>query len=146
VVATPNESHFDLTKACLLAGRDVVVDKLSPRPCEAQTLVELAAQQKRLLTVYQTAAGTESFAPSKLVDAGALGDIVEYESRFDRFRLEAKENAWRERADQPAPESSGIWSAPHRPGARIVWRAADHHCHYVPPTHNLVVDDASTSA
>src|SRR5215469_7480816 len=27
VVATPNDSHFDLTKVCLLAGRDVVVDK-----------------------------------------------------------------------------------------------------------------------
>ena len=27
VVATPNDSHFDLAKACLLAGRDVVVDK-----------------------------------------------------------------------------------------------------------------------
>ena len=27
VVATPNDSHFELTRACLLAGRDVVVDK-----------------------------------------------------------------------------------------------------------------------
>jgi predicted dehydrogenase len=27
--------------------------------------------------------------------------VVEYEARFDRFRLEAKANTWRERADQP---------------------------------------------
>src|SRR3974390_1020446 len=27
VIATPNPSHFDLAKACLLAGRDVVIDK-----------------------------------------------------------------------------------------------------------------------
>src|SRR6202049_5230423 len=28
VVATPNDSHFSYTKACLGAGREVVVDKL----------------------------------------------------------------------------------------------------------------------
>ena len=27
VVATPNDSHFELARACLLAGRNVVVDK-----------------------------------------------------------------------------------------------------------------------
>ena len=27
VIATPNDSHFEYAQACLLAGRDVVVDK-----------------------------------------------------------------------------------------------------------------------
>ncbi len=114
VVATPNESHFDLTKACLLAGRDVVVDKpFTPTMAEAQTLVQLAAKQKRLLTVYQDRRWDGVFRTvRKLLDGGTLGDVVEYESRFDRFRLEAKENAWRERADQPA--AGVLWDlGPH---------------------------------
>jgi len=114
VVATPNESHFELTRACLLAGRDVVVDKpFTPTMAEAQTLVELAAKHKRLLTVYQDRRWDGVFRTvRKLMDAGTLGDIVEYESRFDRFRLEAKENAWRERADQPA--AGVLWDlGPH---------------------------------
>ena len=114
VVATPNESHFDLTKACLLAGRDVVVDKpFTPTLAEAETLVLLAAKQGRLLTVYQDRRWDGVFRTvRKLLDAGTLGEIVEYESRFDRFRLDAKENAWRERADQPA--AGVLWDlGPH---------------------------------
>src|SRR5207244_866319 len=90
VVATPNESHFDLTKAC-----------------------QLAAKQKRLLTIYQDRRWDGVFRTvRKLLNGGTLGDVVEYESRFDRFRLEAKENAWRERADQPA--AGVLWDlGPH---------------------------------
>ena len=114
VVATPNESHFELTRACLLAGRDVVVDKpFTPTMAEAQTLVQLAAKQKRLLTIYQDRRWDGVFRTvRKLLNGGTLGDVVEYESRFDRFRLEAKENAWRERADQPA--AGVLWDlGPH---------------------------------
>src|SRR5207237_3059752 len=76
VVATPNESHFDLTKACLLAGRDVVVDKpFTPTMAEAETLVQLAAKHKRLLTVYQARRRDGVFRTfSNLLDAGALGN------------------------------------------------------------------------
>src|ERR1700721_3055363 len=54
VVATPNDSHFELARACLLAGRDVVVDKaVAPTLREAEDLVRLAAERGRLITVYQ---------------------------------------------------------------------------------------------
>jgi len=50
----PNDSHFDLAKACLLAGRDVVVDKpFAPTLAESTELVRLAAERGRLITVYQ---------------------------------------------------------------------------------------------
>jgi scyllo-inositol 2-dehydrogenase (NADP+) len=103
VIATPNDSHFDLAKACLLAGRDVVVDKpLAPTLAEAEELVKLAAQLGRLITVYQDRRWDGDFGTvRKLVHSGKLGTIVEYECRYDRFRLEPKPNAWRERADQP---------------------------------------------
>ena len=44
VIATPNTSHFDLARQCLLAGRDVIVDKpFTPTLREAERLVALAA-------------------------------------------------------------------------------------------------------
>jgi predicted dehydrogenase len=104
VVATPNDSHFSYAKACLEAGRDVVVDKpFTPTLAEAEQLVRLAAARGRLLTVYQERRWDGVFRTvRKLVASGELGAIAEYEVRFDRFRLEVKPDAWRERADFPA--------------------------------------------
>lgn len=103
VVATPNDSHFELAQACLLAERDVVVDKpFAPTLAESEVLVRLAAERGRLITVYQDRRWDGDFATVKnIVASGKLGKIVEFEARFDRFRLEPKPNAWRERADQP---------------------------------------------
>lgn len=103
VVATPNDSHFELARACLLAGRDVVVDKpFAPTLAESQELVRLAAERGRLITVYQDRRWDGDFGTiKKLVASGKLGTIVEYECRYDRFRPEPKVNAWRERASQP---------------------------------------------
>src|SRR6202142_2068430 len=104
VVATPNDSHFELARACLLAGRDVVVDKpFAPTLREAEDLVRLAAERGRLITVYQDRRFDGDFGTvKKILESGQLGTVVEYECRYDRFRLEPKANAWRERADQPA--------------------------------------------
>ena len=103
VVATPNDSHFELTRQCLLADRDVVVDKpFTPTLRQSEELVRLAAERGRLLTVYLERRWDGDFSTvKKIVRSGRLGAIVEYECRFDRFRPEPKPNAWRERADQP---------------------------------------------
>jgi predicted dehydrogenase len=114
VVATPNDSHFSYTKACLEAGRDVVVDKpFTPTLAEAEQLVRLAADRGRLVTVYQDRRWDGDFQTiKKLVKSGAVGEVAEYEARFDRFRLQSKANAWRENADHPA--AGVLWDlGPH---------------------------------
>jgi scyllo-inositol 2-dehydrogenase (NADP+) len=114
VVATPNDSHFSYTKACLEAGRDVVVDKpFTPTLAEAEQLVRLAAERRRLLTVYQDRRWDGVFQTvQKLVASGELGDIAEYEARFDRFCLQPKPDAWREQAAFPA--AGVLWDlGPH---------------------------------
>lgn len=114
VVATPNDSHFSYAKACLEAGRDVVVDKpLTPTLAEAKQLFDLAAKRGRMMTVYQDRRWDGAFLTvRKLVQSGALGSVAEYEARFDRFRLEAKPGAWREQADFPA--AGVLWDlGPH---------------------------------
>jgi len=103
VIATPNDSHFELAQACLLAGRDVVIDKpFAPTLRESEKLVRLAAERGRLITVYQDRRWDGDFGTvKKIVQSGQLGTVVEFEARFDRFRPQPKANAWRERADQP---------------------------------------------
>ena len=107
VVATPNTSHYPIAKQCLLAGRHVVVDKpFTPTLAEAEELVQVAKQQRRIVTVYQDRRYTGDFATvQQVVGEGALGRVVTFESHFDRFRPELKPNAWREQAHP----GSGVW-------------------------------------
>ena len=113
VIATPNTTHFDLAKQCLLAGRDVVIDKpFTTTYAEAAELVDLATSKKRLLSVYQNRRWDGDFRTLQgLVSEGKLGRIVLFESHFDRFRPRLKDNAWRER---PEPGSGVLFDlGPH---------------------------------
>lgn len=101
VVATPNTSHFGLAKACIVAGRDVVIDKpFAPTYAEAAELVEVARRHNRLLSVYQNRRWDGDFQTiQRLLTEGKFGRVVLFESHFDRFRPQLKENVWRERAE-----------------------------------------------
>jgi scyllo-inositol 2-dehydrogenase (NADP+) len=101
VIATPNISHYPLARQCLLAGRDVVVDKpFTTTYAEAADLVDLAKQRGRLLTVYQNLRSNGDFRTIRqLVESGRLGRIALYEAHFDRYRLHMRPGAWRERAE-----------------------------------------------
>jgi scyllo-inositol 2-dehydrogenase (NADP+) len=100
VVATPNDSHFPLAKECLLAGRDVVIDKpFAPTYAEAAELAGLAEKLGRVLSVYQNRRWDGDFKTlQKLLASGELGRVVSYESHFDRFRPQIRPGAWREQA------------------------------------------------
>jgi len=113
VIATPNTTHFDIARQCLLAGRDVVIDKpFAPTYAEASELVELAKQQQRLISVYQNRRWDGDFRTLRnLLSEDKLGRVVLFESHFDRFRPHLKENAWRER---PEPGSGVLFDlGPH---------------------------------
>ena len=107
VIATPNTTHYSLARQCLLAEKDVVVDKpFTTTYSEANELVRLARERGRLLTVYQNRRFDGDFrAIRNLITAGQLGRIVLFETHFDRYRMELRPGAWRER---PEP-GSGIF-------------------------------------
>src|SRR5712692_8848243 len=113
VIATPNETHYPLARQCLEAGRDVVVDKpFTITLEEAHSLVQIAKDAKRLLTVYQNRRYDGDFqAIRQLVAAGTLGRIVRFETTYDRYRPQLKPGAWRETA---------------RPGSGILFDIAPH--------------------
>jgi predicted dehydrogenase len=100
VVATPNESHFELARRALLAGRHVVVEKpFTNTSAEARELTELARAKARLVSAHQNRRWDGDFLTvRKIIEGGLLGRLVEYESRFDRYRNEPRPGAWRESA------------------------------------------------
>src|SRR5579871_2646617 len=52
VIAAPAVQHYDLARRCLLAGKDVYVEKpLALHAAEGQKLVDLARQRGRILMV-----------------------------------------------------------------------------------------------
>jgi len=113
VIATPNETHAPIARQCLEAGRDVVVDKpFATTLREAAELVELARKCGRLITVYHNRRYDGDFqAIRQIVADGALGQIVRFETNYDRYRPELKPGAWRERV---GPGSGVLFDlAPH---------------------------------
>jgi len=104
VVATPNDSHFDLASRALAHGKHIVIDKPFARTsAEARELILRA--KGRVLTVFHNRRWDSDFLTlRRLIDEGVLGDIRYFESHFDRFRPHVS-TAWRERSG-PA---TGIW-------------------------------------
>ena len=87
VISTPNTLHVPMATQALEAGKHVVVEKpVAATSAEAETLCRLAAEKGVLLTVYQNRRLDGDFLTvKKLVQAGRLGEIVDYECHFDRF-------------------------------------------------------------
>jgi predicted dehydrogenase len=100
-IATPNSSHFELTKRALLAGKHTVVDKpFTITSHEAQQLIDLSNQTNKLLSVFQNRRWDSSFKTvQKVINLNIIGELVEYESHFDRFKNQIKQNAWRETSE-----------------------------------------------
>jgi len=101
VIATPNTSHYGLAKQSLLADRDVVVDKpFTTTYQEASERIGIAKQHGRLLTVYQNLRSNGDFRTIRnLVEGQRLGRIALYEAHFDRYRLQTRPGAWREKVE-----------------------------------------------
>ena len=103
VIASPNETHFPLARAGLLAGKHVVVDKpLALDVGEADALIALSRETGRLLSVFHNRRWDGDFLTARrLIESGRLGEVMLYEGRWDRFRPAIKQG-WRERPAEGA--------------------------------------------
>ena len=97
-ILTPNQTHYELAKAALLAGKNVVVDKpFTVTIQEADELIELAKKQGKLLTVYQNRRWVADFKTvKKIISGGKLGRIVEYTACYDRYVPYIRPKKWKE--------------------------------------------------
>jgi len=98
VVATPNDSHVEMARRALEAGKHVVVDKpIAGTSAEALELITLARKQGKLLAPFHNRRFDGDFLTvRKLVSEGRLGRVTLVDAHFDRFRPMQRANTWKE--------------------------------------------------
>ena len=98
VITTPNETHFPYAKAALEAGKHVVLEKpVTNTSKEALELLEIANSNSVVLSVYQNRRYVSDFFTIKeILDKQLLGEVHTFEGHYDRYRAEARPQAWRE--------------------------------------------------
>ena len=95
VIATPAETHFDLVRQALLAGKDVLVEKpLALTYRQGAELVQLAARQARILMVGHVLEYHPAIVRlQELVRSGALGKVrYVYSNRLSLGKVRREEN------------------------------------------------------
>lgn len=104
VVNTPDQTHYDLAKRCLEAGKHIVVEKPITQTVEqAEELIDVAHRCGRVLTVFHNRRWDGDFLTVRsILREQKLGRLVEFESHYDRYRNFIQPGTWKERSDAGA--------------------------------------------
>src|ERR1700694_4944546 len=100
VVAAPNRAHAPLGLTALEAGLAVVIDKpIATTAAAGRELVARAQQRGLLLTVFHNRRWDgDMLTLRRLLDDDALGRVLRFESRYERWRPTRRAGTWRESA------------------------------------------------
>ena len=98
VVGTPNETHFELAKSALRAGKHVVIDKpFAASSAQARELITLATQRGKVIAPFHNRRFDGDFVTlRKIVAEGTLGRITQVISHYDRYRPVQRAGTWKE--------------------------------------------------
>ena len=112
VIAAPNDAHFSLAHAALLAGKHVVVDKpFVVSSAEGAALVALAKEKGLLISAFHNRRWDNDFLTLRsCIESGSLGQVHSYYAHFDRY----------------APQVRARWKEEEQPGAGILWDLGSH--------------------
>jgi len=107
IINTPNYTHYDYAKKCLLAGKHILVEKpFTAIVDQAKELFDLAKQVGKQALVYQNRRFDSGFKITKeVIDSGKLGKLTEVYFRFDRYRNEIGPKVFKE---DNSYEASGL--------------------------------------
>ena len=109
VVNTPNETHYPYALQALQAGKHVIVEKpFTVSVQEADELIALARDKERMLTVFQNRRWDADFLTVRQVlEKKLLGNLVECEIHYDRYRNYIEANTWKE---EPKPGTGILYN------------------------------------
>jgi predicted dehydrogenase len=113
VVNTPNNTHFDLARQALQAGKHVLIEKpVATSLAQMNELWELGRSVGRHVLAYQNRRWDSDFlAVRRVVESGQLGRLIEVHFRFDRYKLPLNVKAFKE---MPLPGSGLLYDlGPH---------------------------------
>lgn len=100
VVNTPNKTHYEYTKQSLLAGKHVICEKpFTVTVAQAEELMNLASANQKMLSVFQNRRYDSDYKTiQSILNEKLLGNIVEAEFHFDRFKEELSPKLHKETA------------------------------------------------
>jgi predicted dehydrogenase len=98
VITTPNDTHLPYARQALLAGKHVVLEKpFTITSADAAELIRTAKETGKILSVFQNRRYVNDFLTiKKILKEGLLGELVEFEGHYDRYRPALRPGAWRE--------------------------------------------------
>ncbi len=119
-VCSPNSLHFKMAKACLFAGKHVIVEKpFTTSSKEAEELIDISKRVEKKIFVYQNRRWDADFLTVKeLLKNNELGEIYEYEAHFDRFKPEYVNLSWK---NVKSPGSGNLYDL----GSHLIDQAID---------------------
>jgi predicted dehydrogenase len=97
-VSTSNQTHYELGRQALLAGKHVVIDKpFTTSSADTADLIRIARERNLVLSAFQNRRWDGDFRTVReLLSRGVLGRLVTFESHYDRFRQEPRLGTWKE--------------------------------------------------
>lgn len=100
-ITTPSNTHYELSKQALLAGKHVVCDKpVTVTSAQAADLEATAQAKGVFMFPFQNRRWDGDFLTLRsLMESGRIGRTVTLDSRFDRYRPLQKPGAWRDDED-----------------------------------------------
>lgn len=90
IVNTPNYTHFDFAKMALESGKHVIIEKPFTLTAEdGNELIAIAKKNNLVLSAYHNRRYDSDFKTIReVVEKKLLGDLVEVEMHFDRYKTE----------------------------------------------------------
>lgn len=113
IINTPNELHFPMCKATLLAGKHVVVEKpFTINSKQAIELINLSKNLEKNIFVYHNKKTEGEFKTvQKIIRENRVGKLEIFKTHFDRYRPEIGPKKWKE---EPVPGSGILYDlGPH---------------------------------
>lgn len=104
IVSSPDELHAEHALAAIRAGKHVLIDKpFATTLADARAVAAEGVARGVIVTAFQNRRWDADFLTLKgLIATGALGEIVQFESHFDRWRP-VPANVWKE------ARPGGVW-------------------------------------